>query len=361
MTSEAKNRPMARTSLCIVLIAAGALSASAAVGCGGLHHPSTTDGKAAKADAAVPSGRIAFRRYLNPSHTEGAIFTVRTDGTDVRQLTHPEAGWLDDLPDWSPDGRQIAYQHCDQVLDNPCSVWTVSPDGGAPKRVRVHCREGRCNVTGPGWTPDGRLVVSLAHGPVRQVGGEPQSERSELVAVDPGSGKQRTILARDGWAGDASVPQVSPDGKTVSYTRSNSPRSSPPSGKAVFAVGIDGSGDHQVTPWKLRGGDQPVFSPEGRILSRSYDDEDEATQSDYWTVLPDGSELTRLTHFKPGTLVLSTSYSPDGGWIAYASDGADGPQDNADVYVMRAGGTGGRALIRTEPWDSAPDWGPPEP
>ena len=97
-----------------------------------------------------------------------------------------------------------------------------------------------------------------------------------------------------------------------------------------------------------------MFSPDGSILFRSFEGDD-GEQSDYWSVRPDGSAMERLTHFKPGTLVLSASYSPDGEWIVYASDGED---DNADLYVMRADGSGGRPLVRTQPWDSAPDWSP---
>jgi Tol biopolymer transport system component len=62
----------------------------------------------------------------------------------------------------------------------------------------------------------------------------------------------------------------------------------------------------------------------------------------------------QLTHFKAPTLVLSSSYSPDGAWIVHASDGVDG---NADLYVMRADGSENHPLTRTPTWDSAPDWG----
>jgi TolB protein len=87
-------------------------------------------------------------------------------------------------------------------------------------------------------------------------------------------------------------------------------------------------------------------------------EQDETKQSDYWTVRPDGTDLTQLTHFRQPTLVLSTSYSPDGKWIVYGTDGVDA---NADVFVMRADGTDCRPVTRTKLWDSAPDWGPAGP
>lgn len=68
-----------------------------------------------------------------------------------------------------------------------------------------------------------------------------------------------------------------------------------------------------------------------------------------------GSRLARLTHFKEGTLVLSAAYSPDGARIVYATKGID---DKADVFLMRADGTGNRPVTRSKLWDSAPDWGP---
>jgi TolB protein len=125
----------------------------------------------------------------------------------------------------------------------------------------------------------------------------------------------------------------------------------------MFVVGIEGGHSRRVTPWALGSGDGPVFAPDGTIIFRSYEDV-VGKQSDYWTVRPDGTGLRRLTHSKPGTIVLSASYSADGKWIAYGTNGVAG---NADVFVMRSDGTGGRPVTRTQRWDSAPDWGPPGP
>jgi TolB protein len=96
-----------------------------------------------------------------------------------------------------------------------------------------------------------------------------------------------------------------------------------------------------------------VFSPDGRILFRSFEDDD-SRQSDFWTMRHDGRDLEQLTHFEQGTLVLSASYSPDGEWIVYGSGGAGG----ADLHVMRADGSESRVLTSTKWWDSAPDWAP---
>jgi len=326
----------------------------AIAGCGGSGNQPARAGEAAAAEPAgepaLPPGRVAFRRWLDDAKTQGAIFTVRTDGTGERQVTNP-AGSTDDYPDWSPDGRLIAYQRC--TPGRPCSVWIVDADGGSPRRVRFRCRLAGCDAAAPAWTPDGKLVATLAQGRVRTFGGVPQIQQSTLELIDVRTGRQRMIYKRSGWTGDAIDGQVSPDGRTVVYTRVNSARSKPPFGAALFAVGVDGSNHHRVTPWELGGGDHAVFSPEGTILFRSFDGDD-SRQSDFWTVRSDGKRLEQLTHLEPGTLALSASYSPDRDWIVHASDGDGG----ADLYVMRADGTGNRPLTSTEWWDSAPDWGP---
>ena len=42
------------------------------------------------------------------------MFTVKPDGTGEKQITHPAAGFVDDQPDWSPDGHTIAFERCSE-------------------------------------------------------------------------------------------------------------------------------------------------------------------------------------------------------------------------------------------------------
>ena len=48
--------------------------------------------RAGAGDRSVRQRQIAFRRYFNDDHSWGAVFSMRSDGTSLRQLTHPAQG-----------------------------------------------------------------------------------------------------------------------------------------------------------------------------------------------------------------------------------------------------------------------------
>src|SRR2546428_13777911 len=51
--------------------------------------------------------RIAWQGFLDHDQTTAAIFSANADGSDVRQLTHPNNGEEDAWPAWSPAGYTI--------------------------------------------------------------------------------------------------------------------------------------------------------------------------------------------------------------------------------------------------------------
>lgn len=125
---------------------------------------------------------------------------------------------------------------------------------------------------------------------------------------------------------------------------------------AVFVMNADGSNARRITPWALRAGDHPDWSPAGkRILFHSNQDGPDAISANIYTIRPDGTGLRQLTHARGGTVQhASSSFSPDGKWITFARRTGD---SNADVFVMHANGTQVRNVTRSAIWDSAPDWG----
>jgi Tol biopolymer transport system component len=102
-----------------------------------------------------PNGRrIAFARDFDPiqGEVDYDLFTMNADGTDQRNLTS-SPGVLDVYPGWSPDGGRIAF-----VSDrdgNDFEVYTVRPNGSNVRQLTF-------NDAGdfrPDWSPDGGQIT----------------------------------------------------------------------------------------------------------------------------------------------------------------------------------------------------------
>ena len=331
----------ARHAAVLALVAAGAAIAAAA----------------ASGTAPGSNGDLVFRRYFDDSHRWGAIFTVTPGGGRARQITHPPLGVLDNVPDWSPDGKRVAFQRVDPngcgtgcetdeilvVTRDGKSVVRVAYDGAGKGCVKAgKSADGFCR-NAPGWSPDGRRIAFSCES-------LPKGERVCVVDAD-GSGL-RQLTQTPGTGESDEWPQWSPDGRRLAVQRVIDDR------RAVFVIDADGSHPHRLTPWSLRGG-EPDWSPRGdRIVFTSNQDGPSSVSANLYTVRPDGSGLTQLTHARGGSVqYLSASFSPDGKWLTVSRTPGSGKGGNADVFVMRADGTDLRRVTRSAAWDSSTDWG----
>lgn len=81
------------------------------------------------------------------------ILLVRTDGTDLRQLTDDQ--YHDRGPRWSPDGTHITF-FTDRSGKN--EIWAIHPDGSGLEQISSAAG----NIVWPVWSPDGlRLVYTV--------------------------------------------------------------------------------------------------------------------------------------------------------------------------------------------------------
>jgi Tol biopolymer transport system component len=305
------------------------------------------------------NGRIAFRRYFDDDHHLSAIFTINPDGSGQARITRPPKGFVDDQPDWSPDGKLLAFTRC--VLDHLCSVYVVDADGTNLRRISPPCPgnaeppkcEDDANVT---FLPDGKHVAyTRSTGNVRHWRDWDQIQHSDVVVSDLAGRYRRVVLRSGEYRGDLDFAYFSPDGKRFVYERANSPLSKPALHRALFVASSDGSDDHRITPWALDAGDNPDWSPGGNwILFRTHEDADRNTN--IAIVHPDGSGFRQLTHFSGQVNMRSATFSPDGQSIVFASDLAKGR--NPSVYTMRLDGTHVQLVTHSKLWDSAVDWGP---
>ena len=141
------------------------------------------------ATAAYPgaNGRIAFEQG-------GAIYSIRPDGSDRRQLTTDTNSHS---PRWSPDGGSIAFNRAGDI-------WVMRADGSAAHRIT----SGAASDINPSWSPDGgRLVFS------RTTDGTLAGRSLFVVSAAGGSGHRLTTRS-DGCAVE---PTWSATGRYVVY------------------------------------------------------------------------------------------------------------------------------------------------
>ena len=112
-----------------------------------------------------PDGRrIAFTRFDGNGDSAG-LFTVRTDGRGLRQIT-PDGMLLNIGADWAPRGATIIFSR-HVTPDARGSLWLVQANGSDLHELRIHglgCGgpiadpEG-FGCHGPRWSPDGTRLV----------------------------------------------------------------------------------------------------------------------------------------------------------------------------------------------------------
>jgi TolB protein len=176
--------------------------------------------------AWAPDGRrVAFTGFTtDPASEENEI-------TDTAVYVGPLAGPFKRIregfdPSWSPDGRRIAY-----VRPGTCTgIWTMRPGGTARRRVTGRTEE-QCRVFGlagsqPDWSPDGKHIAYTR--PVKKAGNA--SERNFEVFTVATDGRGDTRITHTAKADEAD-PVYSPDGQLLAYASFGSPQGTFYSGK----------------------------------------------------------------------------------------------------------------------------------
>ena len=103
-----------------------------------------------------PDGnRIAFSIY-EAEQTYIAVMNLQT-GQVKRLMNNPES-WLSESPDWSPNGRQIVFEHSDEFGRN---IWTMTADGKHDKRRSPPNKDVDVLIIRyvPRWSPDGVHIL----------------------------------------------------------------------------------------------------------------------------------------------------------------------------------------------------------
>jgi TolB protein len=175
------------------------------------------DARSAAEPTFSPDGRrVLFTRYAGAGAGQTDLWTVRLDGTGLRELTHTRAS--EENPAWSPTGRII-------VFAKNGGLFTMRPDGS---RVRRLTRFGGR----PAFSPNGHLIAFT-----RRYG-------ARLYVIRPNSGGLREIeRAKEGQK--ISGPAFSPNGKKIVYTLERHAFSFPRRAD-LYTIRPDGSGIERI-------------------------------------------------------------------------------------------------------------------
>ena len=102
-----------------------------------------------------PDGtQIAFGRVDPEDHhctTRSAMYVVNVDGSGLRRIS--PWGFCDDTGSWSPDGKEIAFEHLG-------SIFTVHPDGTGLAKIAL--KTSSLSFAGDiSWSPDGTKMAFI--------------------------------------------------------------------------------------------------------------------------------------------------------------------------------------------------------
>ena len=105
-----------------------------------------------------PDGtKLVFTRYITDPE-RSALFTVRIDGSGLRQLT-PWGNGAEDA-DWSPDGTKIVFEAYPGE-NSRGEVFTIDADGQQLTNLTDNHRSGG-GSSDPLWSPDGTKILFLS-------------------------------------------------------------------------------------------------------------------------------------------------------------------------------------------------------
>ena len=223
------------------------------------------------------------------------VFVAAPGDEGARQVTSRRDG-DDRRPRWSPDGNRIAFLSRAASGGTGWDVWVKPISSGEPHQLT----RDPLDEQDPRWSPDGKWIAFTFRG------GRHVNRR---VAIVPASGGELRELLPDKWSGDSHSARWSPAGNRLAFVSDEGGI------KSIFVVSFNGSD----------GGD-------GGEPERFIDSKNEQTDP-AWS--PDGEAIAHISNRQGTQRLMITSVADRKSRLFTLGTGVyQGPQWTADGEAM---------------------------
>ncbi len=211
------------------------------------------------------------------------IWMANTDGSDAFQMTFGEKSSTN--PDWSPDGRWIAFTSSRSGKNN---LYLMRSTGGEAEMIT----DVKSGVGGFAWSPDGKWIAFTMTDPPTDDEEKKNKGKDDSRWVDENVKMSHLYVvpaAKDG-AGKREPRQLtkgaftvgsalgggggfdwSPDGKSIVFTHTKSPKADYWTSADVSVVDV-ASGEVKALAATAAAETQPIYSPDGKWIALTTSD-----------------------------------------------------------------------------------------
>jgi dipeptidyl aminopeptidase/acylaminoacyl peptidase len=246
------------------------------------------------------------------------IYLANSDGGDAYQVTFAERTSTN--PQWSPDGKWLAFTSMRTGKNN---IYMMRVSGGEAEQVT----DVKTGVGGFTWSPDGQSIAFLqsdapSEDEEKGTKGKDDSrwldENAKLnqlylvpVAKNASGKREARKLTKGNYNIDAGF-DWSPDGKTIVFSHTKSPKANDWPTADMVAVSV-ATGEERTLLSSPAAEGQPVHSPDGKWIALTVSDNPPTWGfSNTIHVMPAGGGTPRA---------LATSFDEQPGLIGWSADG----------------------------------------